>query len=441
MISTPTLLRAALCVLMGTLAACDDSELSSPSGTAGSTASVNPTKAASAVIALSSSAFTAAPASSALVTIARSSISSGAASVGYTTVNGTAASGVDYTPTSGTLSWTDGDNESKTISVPVSKAASGLEFHVVLTSVSGSASLGSPSTATVTVAGAAASSSSSGGSNSSGSSSSSSGGGSSGSSSGAKAPPAAVSGDFGVMVKGDKLVSTKDGSTIEVIGTNISGLETGMNWRWPSFANAGEGFWSKVINWGGSGINTVRLPLNEASWLNYTCVDPGAGASGSFYTSNGNGTYTPDPDGTYQATVKKAVGDATAAGLYVILDLHWGSPNNSSGKALCPIGQPAYADYDHSLTFWKQVADAFKGNPAVMFELFNEPFGSNDYGNWVTGASGAGPDAITLRDGGSFLPLHGPEQRQQQQAHDVFDELACSRHAGSDQYDPRRRCQ
>jgi hypothetical protein len=206
-------------------------------------------------------------------------------------------------------------------------------------------------------------------------------------------------------VSGNKLVSTKDGSTVEIIGTNISGLETGMNWRWPQFSSAGADFWSKVLNYGGSGINTVRLPLNEASWLNYTCFDSGVGASGSFYTAASSGGYTPDPQNVYQATVKKAVADATAAGLYVILDLHWGAPNNAIGQPLCPIGQPAYADSDHALTFWKQVANAFKGNTAVIFELFNEPFGGNDYGKWVTGIDGAGPDAITMRDGGVYAPF------------------------------------
>jgi hypothetical protein len=216
---------------------------------------------------------------------------------------------------------------------------------------------------------------------------------------------AAPTGVFGIQVKGNKFVSAKDGSTLQIVGTNISGLETGRSWRWAAFGNAGSAFWSKVLNWGGAGFNTVRLPLNEASWLNYTCYDSGTGASGSLYTAAGGGGYTPDPSNAYQAAVKKAVADATAAGLYVILDLHWGAPNNAAGQPLCPIGQSSYADADHSLAFWKSIADTFKANPAVMFELFNEPFGSNVYRNWVSGASGAGPDAITLRDGGAYYPF------------------------------------
>jgi hypothetical protein len=220
----------------------------------------------------------------------------------------------------------------------------------------------------------------------------------------ASSSTATPSGDFGIQVKGNQFVSARDGTAIQIVGTNISGLETGRNSRWASFANAGAGFWSKVLNYGGKGVNTVRLPLNEASWLNYTCYDSGQGASGGTYSPAAGGGYTPDPNATYQATVKQAVADATAAGLYVILDLHWGSPNNPAGQPLCPIGQPGFADADHSLAFWKSLADSFKANPAVMFELFNEPYGDNQYANWVNGANGAGPDAITLRDGGATYP-------------------------------------
>jgi len=217
--------------------------------------------------------------------------------------------------------------------------------------------------------------------------------------------------NLGIKVSDGHLVSSVDGSPVQIIGANISGLETGSASRWPAFASAGPAFWSRVKNFDHRAINTVRLPLNEASWLNYTCYDPGAGAAAGFYTAAKGGGFTPDPKGAYQGIVKQAVKDATASGLYVILDLHWASPNNPAGQPLCPIGQPGYADADHALLFWKQVADTFKDNPAVMFELFNEPFGSNVYGNWISGRSWIigneqpGPDAITLRDGGPYSPL------------------------------------
>jgi hypothetical protein len=223
------------------------------------------------------------------------------------------------------------------------------------------------------------------------------------------APPAgaasAASAAIGIKVSGNKLVNAADGRTVQIVGTNISGLETGMPSRWPQFADAGRGFWSDVRKFDSHPLNTVRLPLNEASWLNYTCVDPGSGAAGNFYAAAKGGGFAPDPKGEYQSIVRRAVSEATAAGLYVILDLHWAAPNNAAGQPLCPIGQPAYADADHAPTFWKQVADAFKDNPAVMFELFNEPFGSNVYNNWVEGTDRPGRDALTLRDGGDYAPF------------------------------------
>jgi endoglucanase len=208
-------------------------------------------------------------------------------------------------------------------------------------------------------------------------------------------------------VSGNKFVSTKDGSTIQIVGSNISGLE-GRQSYWAPFQNATQSFWSSLLNYQSSGLNTIRLPLNEASWLNYTCYDSGSGGSADIYKSNGSGGYTPDPTGVYQTTVKTAVANLTAAGFYVILDLHWGAPNSASGQPYCPIGQPGFADADHSITFWKQLADTFKGNPAVMFELFNEPFGDNIFQNEVVQSGNTfapGPDAKMLFTGGNFSPF------------------------------------
>jgi endoglucanase len=110
-----------------------------------------------------------------------------------------------------------------------------------------------------------------------------------------------------------------------------------------------------------------------------------------------------------QATVKQAVADATAAGLYVILVDSVGAPNNAAGQPLCPIGQPGFLNADHSLAFWKSIADTFKGYPAVIFELFNEPFGNNVYNDWViqTGRNTytPGTDGNTLLNGGAYHPF------------------------------------
>jgi plastocyanin len=57
------------------------------------------------------------------VTVDRSGGSDGKASVKYATAPGTAKSGKDFTPRTGTLSWTAGNNDPKTIQIPVKKGS------------------------------------------------------------------------------------------------------------------------------------------------------------------------------------------------------------------------------------------------------------------------------------------------------------------------------
>jgi hypothetical protein len=199
--------------------------------------------------------------------------------------------------------------------------------------------------------------------------------------SGAAAAAAAPVGGFGITISGGKLVSTADGSTVQLRGVDVSGLEFvaigNPDWanRNPWGAQTGDTVpnWRAIRAWN---ANVVRLTLNEASWLGYNCVD-----------RNGK-TINPDPWGNYQATVRQSVADAVAAGLYVIVDLHWSAPGS-----LCPVSQDQLPDADHSLKFWISVANTFKSNPAVIFDLFNEPrVDSHD----------SATDWRRLRDGGTF---------------------------------------
>ena len=71
----------------------------------------------------------------------------------------------------------------------------------------------------------------------------------------------------------------------------------------------------------------------------------------------------------YQAAIEGWVAAINAAGMYAILDLHWSAPGSTKATQQWPM-----ADADHSVTFWSQVATAFKADPAVLFEPFNEPY-------------------------------------------------------------------
>lgn len=211
--------------------------------------------------------------------------------------------------------------------------------------------------------------------------------------------PAAAAG-FGIKVSGNKLVSTADGSVVRLIGANVSGLEGSAGNSptvWAAFPATSTSQWRSIASkWR---LNVIRLPLNSFDWLNLICVDPGRGDAGRLYRSNGNGTYTPDPRGVYRSSVEQTVASLTAAGLYVILDLHWDGPSNAAGQALCPMGQGAFATVN-AVAFWTSVANQFKNYPNVMFELYNEPFGDNVYANWFAIAPTA--DGPTLLNGGSW---------------------------------------
>jgi len=134
-------------------------------------------------------------------------------------------------------------------------------------------------------------------------------------------------------------------------------------------------------------INLVRIPLNEDAWLGiHNCITDSGSAA------------------TLQNNLKQIVANANARGIYVDLDLHWTAPNSFG----CPVGQGSMLDSDNSANFWTSVANAFKDNPAVIFEMMNEPFGTNDYTNWVEPIGGAAPagqsatDLSILLNGGTY---------------------------------------
>ncbi len=152
-----------------------------------------------------------------------------------------------------------------------------------------------------------------------------------------------------VRVTGNQLVDGS-GNPIRLIGVDHSGSE--------SACVDGEGFFDppnsdtpgmiKVMeSWN---INSVRLPLNEDCWLGINLPYPQLGGA------------------PYRSAVTNYVNDLNAAGLAVILDLHWGAPGTQTA-----VGGEVMADEDHSPTFWASVAATFVGHQGVVFDLFNEP--------------------------------------------------------------------
>lgn len=120
------------------------------------TGSAQPTN--SGVLAFSAAQYAASQtAGGATISVARTGGSTGAASVGYSTADDTAAAGADYTATAGTLSWAAGDATAKSFVVPVSKTklfVGTKSFKVALAAIVG-ATLGTPTAAAVNISGGA----------------------------------------------------------------------------------------------------------------------------------------------------------------------------------------------------------------------------------------------------------------------------------------------
>ena len=92
----------------------------------------------------------------ATVTVDRTGGSAGSISVAYATSNGTAVAGTDFTATSGTLDWADGNSSSRTVRIPVSTStpfAGSKTFTLRLSNPTSGADLGSPTGTTVTISG------------------------------------------------------------------------------------------------------------------------------------------------------------------------------------------------------------------------------------------------------------------------------------------------
>jgi parallel beta-helix repeat protein len=94
-------------------------------------------------------------AGTATLSVVRTTGALGAVSVNYTTASGTASAGADFTTTSGTLTFANGQT-SATINVPiiddhVYEGAPQEQFTVMLSNPAGGAALGNPSVATVTI--------------------------------------------------------------------------------------------------------------------------------------------------------------------------------------------------------------------------------------------------------------------------------------------------
>ncbi|MFF4399034.1 cellulase family glycosylhydrolase [Streptomyces sp. NPDC001480] len=170
-------------------------------------------------------------------------------------------------------------------------------------------------------------------------------------------PPPTTGKAPALHVSGNKLVDA-DGKTRRLLGVNRSGGEF--------MCVQGYGIWdgpaddaavAAIADWK---ANAVRIPLNEECWLGLANIKPEyAGAN-------------------YINAVKDLVARVEAHGMTPIVELHWSYGQYTGNSAGCSdvhaTCQKPMPDMQYTPSFWSSVAGTFKDDPAVAFDLFNEPY-------------------------------------------------------------------
>jgi endoglucanase len=144
---------------------------------------------------------------------------------------------------------------------------------------------------------------------------------------------------------------------LKVVGTQILDIKNdpvrlrGVNTASVEYTSNGEGHILQTVNvaihdWH---VNIIRLPLSQDRWF------------GKAPDQNGDSK-------PYRELVWQIVNECATQNCYIILDLHW-SDCNEWGQN---IGQHSMPD-TNSIVFWKDFAPVYASNPAVIFDLYNEP--------------------------------------------------------------------
>ena len=169
-------------------------------------------------------------------------------------------------------------------------------------------------------------------------------------------------------VSGTRLVDAS-GNQVILHGMNRSGAEYACVQGWGFFDGpVDEASILAMKSW--THVTAVRVPVNDACWNAESYV---------------NATYA----GTnYINAIKNYVALLNANGLVVNRPartdgLYTGNSSGcSNATATCQKPMP---DAAQAIPFWTSVANTFKGDNAVVFDLFNEPYASRATGDTTTG--------------------------------------------------------
>jgi hypothetical protein len=160
-------------------------------------------------------------------------------------------------------------------------------------------------------------------------------------------------------VAGNQIVD-QSGRPTSLIGVNRSGGEY--------MCVNGNGIWDGPVDddalaaIGSWNVKAVRVPLNEDCWLSLGKLDPRYSGA------------------RYRNAVATLVASLEAHGLVPILDLHWTDGRYTGDQSMCASAaatcQKPMPD-GNAVTFWRSVAQTFRDDDSVVFDLFNEPYPSD----------------------------------------------------------------
>lgn len=144
-----------------------------------------------------------------------------------------------------------------------------------------------------------------------------------------------------LKVAGTRILNSQN-QPVRLHGVDVASME---------FTSNGEGHILQTVNvairdWH---VNIIRLPLTQDRWF-------------------GKAPEQKDGGNAYRTLVNQIVMECATQHCYIILDLHWSDCNEWGTN----IGQHSMPDLN-SIAFWKDFAPVYANNPAVLFDLYNEP--------------------------------------------------------------------
>ena len=312
-------------------------------------------------------------------TVTLSSASAKAVTVAYATSDGTAKAGVDYTATSGTLTFNPGET-TKTIGVVLKPlatgAVSGKTFNLTLSQPSNATLAKAVSVGTIVVP--------------------------------SPAPSAMVAntlvdlssnqGTTGFFHTSGNQILDANNQPVKIAGVNWFGFET-SNY-------APHGLWTRsykdmMDQMKSLGFNTIRLPFSDQLF------DAGSTPNGIDFSKN------PDLKGLNGLGIMdKIVAYAGQIGLRIFLDHHRSEAGNSAEAS----GLWYTSTYTEArwIADWTMLATRYAGNPTVIgADLHNEPHGPADWGNgdandWRLAAQRAG-NAVLAANPNWLIIVEGVE--------------------------------